>query len=100
MMFFCNIVNMDYFNKTSLTKKLLYQSKNRGCKEIGLILGKFAEKFLANMDAANLADFALILNQNDIDIYDWITSKTVPPSHLNSKVMLQILSFDINNIEA
>lgn len=100
MMFFYKIVNMDYFNKTSLTKKLLYQSKNRGCKEIGLILGKFAEKFLANMNEASLADFALILNQNDTDIYDWITNKTTPPSHLNSKVMLQILSFDINHLEA
>ncbi|MDR0329849.1 MAG: succinate dehydrogenase assembly factor 2, partial [Rickettsia sp.] len=61
-------------------------------------LGKFAEQFLANMDIDSLTDFALILNQNDIDIYDWITNKTAPPVHLNSKVMLQILNFDINRL--
>ncbi|MFP3018526.1 MAG: succinate dehydrogenase assembly factor 2 [Candidatus Tisiphia sp.] len=98
MIFFCKIINMDYLKKAFLTKKLLYQSKNRGCKETGLILGKFAEQFLANMDIDSLTDFALILNQNDIDIYDWITNKTTPPVHLKSKVMLQILNFDINRL--
>jgi succinate dehydrogenase flavin-adding protein (antitoxin of CptAB toxin-antitoxin module) len=88
---------MNHLPKTSLAKKLLYQSKNRGCKETGLILSKFAEYFFAKMPADNLTDFALILEQNDIDLYDWITKKTTPPIHLKSKVLSQLLAFNINN---
>ncbi|WP_341764531.1 succinate dehydrogenase assembly factor 2 [Candidatus Tisiphia endosymbiont of Beris chalybata] len=85
-------------SRNSLAKKLLYQSKNRGCKETGLILSKFAAIYLPTMDQESLRNFALILDQDDIDIYDWITNKTIPPQHLNSTVMLQLLSFDINDL--
>lgn len=88
---------MDHSQKTSLAKRLLYQSKNRGCKETGLILGKFAEYFLANMQEDHLIDFALILEQNDIDIYDWITKKSKPPTYLKSEILSQLLDFNINN---
>lgn len=86
------------FNRKSLVKKLLYQSKNRGCKEIGLILSKFATIYLPTMDDDSLKNFSLILDQNDIDIYDWITDKAIPPLQLNSKVMLQLLSFDMKDL--
>ncbi len=84
---------MNYSNRNSLIKKLVYQSKNRGCKETGLILSKFAETYLPIMVEDDLKNFSLILDQNDIDIYDWVTNKAVPPTHLNSTVMLQLLKF-------
>jgi len=84
---------MDLLTKTSLAKKILYQSNHRGCKEIDYILGSFAKEYVTNMDKKDLQDFALILTQNDLDIYDWITKKSVPPSHLNSNVMSLLLNF-------
>lgn len=86
---------MNYFNRDSFAKKLLYQSKNRGCKETGIILGNFAEGFLSDMNDKDLQDFSLILANNDIDIYDWITKKTSPPAYLNSNVMMKLLNFKI-----
>ncbi|MCC8417990.1 MAG: succinate dehydrogenase assembly factor 2 [Rickettsia endosymbiont of Bryobia graminum] len=86
---------MNYFNRDFLIKKLLYQSRNRGCKETGVILGKFAEQFLSNMNDKDLQDFALILDNNDIDIYDWVTKKIAPPDYLDSKVMIKLLNFRI-----
>lgn len=88
---------MNYSDSSSLAKKLLYQSKNRGCKETGLILGKFAEQFLSDMSKEDLQDFFLIIENNDIDIYDWVTNKTNPPAHLNSNVMMKLLNFKINS---
>lgn len=76
-------------------KKLLYKSKNRGCKETDLILGKFAEKHLAGMSKEQLQNFAKILAETDNDIYDWVTGKTPPPSELDSDIMQQLLKFDI-----
>ncbi|XVN43231.1 MAG: succinate dehydrogenase assembly factor 2 [Candidatus Rickettsia vulgarisii] len=86
---------MNYFNRDSFAKKLLYQSKNRGCKETGMILGNFAEQFLFDMNDEDLRDFSLILENNDIDIYDWVTKKTVSPAHLNSNTMIKLLNFKI-----
>lgn len=89
---------MDLFSKTFLAKKLLYQSTNRGCREIDYILGAFTRKHIASMDEKDLQDFALILSQNDLDIYDWITNKTNPPSHLDSNIMSLLLNFCTNHI--
>lgn len=75
----------------SLSKKLLYRSKNRGCKEIGLILVRYAEKYLATMNKENLGIFATILEQSDIDLYDWLTNKNLPPDYLNSTIMQNLI---------
>jgi len=75
----------------SLSKKLLYRSKNRGCKETSLILVRYAEKYLAAMSKENLGIFATILEQNDIDLYDWLTNKNLPPIYLNSTIMQNLI---------
>jgi succinate dehydrogenase flavin-adding protein (antitoxin of CptAB toxin-antitoxin module) len=87
---------MNQTQKNIFIKKLLYQSKNRGCKETDLILGKFANRFLLDADKESLRDFAMILEQDDTDIYDWVTQKILPPPHLDSKVMQSLLKFNIN----
>ena len=84
---------MDLLIKASIAKKLLYQSNHRGCKEIDYILGGFAREYVKNMNEKDLQDFALILTQNDLDIYEWITKKSTPPSDLNSNVMSLLLNF-------
>lgn len=91
------MLNMDLLAKTFLAKKLLYQSNNRGCIEIDYILGNFAKEYITKMDEKDLQDFALILSQNDLDIYDWVTKKTSPPSHLDSNIMSLLLNFCTNH---
>jgi succinate dehydrogenase flavin-adding protein (antitoxin of CptAB toxin-antitoxin module) len=81
--------------KNILIKKLLYKSKNRGCKETDLILGKFADRHLEAMTKEEQKDFAKILAQNDADIYDWVTKKSFPPLDLQSEVMDKLLDFEI-----
>lgn len=87
---------MPAVQKTIFAKKLLYQSSHRGCKETDFILGKFAEKFLPSMNIEQLQLFAKILEQNDSDIYDWVTGKSVPPIQLQSSVMDKLLKFKPN----
>lgn len=84
-----------YDTQEYLLKKLLYKSKNRGCKETDLILGNFAEKFIYHMNIDELNDFARILEASDANIYDWFTNKASPPDHINSKVLQQLLMFNI-----
>jgi antitoxin CptB len=82
--------------KNNFIKKLLYQSKNRGYKENDIILGRFAERFLNDMNDEDLANFEIILEQDDADIYNWVTKKIQLPEKSNSKIMRKLLKFNFN----
>lgn len=79
--------------QSNLRKKILYQSQNRGCKETDLILGKFAEKYLEQMDVAALEIFQKILEVSDADIYDWYNNKTPIPPEYDTPIMQKLLNF-------
>ncbi|MCZ6886560.1 MAG: succinate dehydrogenase assembly factor 2 [Rickettsia endosymbiont of Ixodes persulcatus] len=78
---------MNKLNKNSFKKRLLYRSKNRGCKEMDYILGSFAEKYLSLMDEKKLESYALILDQNDNDLYNWINNKSSASSYLDIEII-------------
>jgi succinate dehydrogenase flavin-adding protein (antitoxin of CptAB toxin-antitoxin module) len=79
-----------------MIKKLLYQSKNRGCKETDLLLGKFAEHYLHKMNDDELRIFAMILDQTDLDIVSWVMGTSAVPEFLRSSVMQKLLDFDLH----
>lgn len=85
---------MNKTNKHYLRKKLSYQSKNRGCKETDHIFSKYASEFLYTMSESKLQDYALILEQNDIDIYNWITAKSPVPPHLSIEILNELRSLN------
>lgn len=59
-------------------KKLRYRSWHRGCKETDIVLGSFAEQHLETLTASELALYERFLNENDVDIWDWLTGKATP----------------------
>lgn len=73
-------------------KRMIYQSWHRGCKETDVVLGPFADVFLAQCSDAELAAFTLLLDENDWDIWNWITNpENTPPAHRN--MIDQIVAF-------
>ncbi len=65
-------------------KRILYQSWHRGCKETDVVLGPFAEIFLPDCSEAELAAFVALLDEDDWDIWHWITHhpQETPAQHL------------------
>ncbi len=63
-------------DRDSLTKKLIYQSNHRGCKELDYVLGRFAtlENF-AQMELEMLILYTEMLELNDWDLYNMLTMK-------------------------
>jgi len=59
-------------------KRLQYRSMHRGCKETDLVLGHFAETGISQLDAAQLSLYERLLDEDDADIWDWLTGKTTP----------------------
>lgn len=83
-------------NEATETKRarLVYQSRKRGILESDLILSKFASMYLKDMTREELIEYDKFLDENDWDIYYWITKnedvKPCPPEWKNSKLLLKI----------
>lgn len=78
-------------------KRLLYRAMHRGTKENDIAVGSFAQKHLATMTDAQLAEFALILEVPDQDLFAWITGKVPVPSEFAGEVMEMMKSHPIAN---
>ena len=68
---------------STFQKKLLYKSTHRGSKEMDLILGKFAHKYLSLFNDDELVMLEAILEMDDNDIYQYALNKKQIPESLN-----------------
>ncbi|MCE8008424.1 succinate dehydrogenase assembly factor 2 [Aestuariivita sp.] len=60
-------------------KRLKMRSMRRGIKEMDLILSAYAERMLDGMDEAELALYDRLLQENDQDLYQWVTGQADVP---------------------
>lgn len=72
---------MQISSEQARLKRLKMRSWRRGMKEMDLILGPFAESGLASLDAAQLDAYERLLEENDQELYLWVTGATDAPVH-------------------
>ena len=60
-------------------KRLQMRSMRRGIKEMDLILSAYAERNLNAMDAGGLDLYDALLQENDQDLYQWVTGQVNTP---------------------
>jgi len=63
-------------------KRLKMRSWRRGMKEMDLILGPYADQHLAQMAVDDIERYDQMLNENDQELYRWITGQDTPPKAL------------------
>lgn len=80
-------------NNQALRRKLLYQSLHRGCKELDIIIGGFAQQYLSELTEVELTNYARILAADDVLIYSWITNEAPIPKEFDTITMEKLLSF-------
>lgn len=56
-------------------RRLRMRSWRRGMKEMDLILGPFADGPLAGLSEPMLAQYELLMAENDQDLYRWISAR-------------------------
>ncbi len=61
-------------------KRLKMRSMRRGLKEMDLILSAYADLNLRDMDEAGLQLYDRLLDENDQDLYQWVTEQVDPPA--------------------
>jgi antitoxin CptB len=74
-------------------KKLLFRAWHRGTREADLLLGPFADRYLAGFDDGQLDRFEALLDRRDDEIYDWIAGLAAPEAAARTDVVEMLLQF-------
>jgi antitoxin CptB len=74
-------------------KRLLFRSWHRGTREADLILGSFAEAYLASFDEIRLDEYESLLACPDAEVFDWLAGRSAPPPEFDTEVTRLLLAF-------
>jgi antitoxin CptB len=77
-------------------KRLRFRAWRRGFREIDLILGGFADRHIATLDAADVDAFERLLELRDLDVYDWIVGRTPPPAENDTTLLQRLRQFRLD----
>ena len=83
-----------------LIKKLLYRSRQRGWLEVDLMLGSWAAENLKYLSNNDLIKFKNLLNEETVDIYNYLTKSKKIKNNLDEKLVNKIINdikFKIND---
>ncbi|HSR72264.1 MAG TPA: succinate dehydrogenase assembly factor 2 [Kiloniellales bacterium] len=74
-------------------KRLRFRSWHRGTREIDLLLGGFADRALATMDAADLDRYEALLEVPDPQLYAWVTGRESPPPEYDHEITRALIAY-------
>ena len=72
-------------------RRLIFRSDHRGTKEMDLVMGTFALKYVPTFSEDELAQYDEILNESDPDLYNWVTGMEDAPVDKMNGVMEKLL---------
>ena len=76
-------------------KRLRFRSWHRGTRELDLLLGRFADRYVDGLTPDQLDRYEALIEEPEPDIYRWISGgEPVPPKH-DDDVMALIKSIEI-----
>ena len=75
------------FEMNDRIKRLQHKCKYMGMHENDVIFARFADRFLLELNEEELGQFEALLDQNDLDIFKWITGKLEIPAEFDNSVM-------------
>jgi succinate dehydrogenase flavin-adding protein (antitoxin of CptAB toxin-antitoxin module) len=74
-------------------KRLIHRSRYTGMKETDLLLGAFAQRYIPGFDAGQLDEYERLLQENDVDLFDWATGRQPVPARCQNAVMRLLQNF-------
>ena len=74
-------------------KRLAFRAWHRGMKELDLLIGGFADRHLAELDAGQLERFEALLDVPEPLMYAWLMGQDRPPAEFEHDVMTLLLNF-------
>jgi antitoxin CptB len=80
-------------------QRLRFRSWHRGTREVDLILGRFADRYLAEFTDEQLDRYARLLEKSDPEIFDWVTGRKSIPVNLDNDVMKLLKDFKFSEVK-
>ena len=81
----CGLIPVSESRETRL-RRLRMRSMRRGIKEMDIILSRYAEARLDGLSAAQLDLYDQLLEENDQDLYQWVTGQAPAPEALSALI--------------
>ncbi|MEP0945181.1 MAG: succinate dehydrogenase assembly factor 2 [Rhizobiaceae bacterium] len=78
-------------------KKLLFRSWHRGMREMDYVLGTFANHAIADMNDDELADFEMLMQLPDPDMYKWLSGSVPVPGNFDNELVRKIRQFHLGS---
>lgn len=72
-------------------KRMIYRSKQRGWLEADLLMGSWAAQNVPNLSPQELDEYEILLQEETIDIYNYISKKDPLPPHLEHLTVMKKL---------
>jgi antitoxin CptB len=76
-----------------IRKRLAWRASRRGIKEMDILVGGYADAYLANMSAPDLITFEALLEIPDQQLLSWVTHQEDVPLELRNPMLMEILNF-------
>ncbi|KAG3113570.1 hypothetical protein PI124_g7574 [Phytophthora idaei] len=84
-----HLVDSDEANR----KRIIYRSKQRGWLEVDLLLGRWASQNVMQLSSDELQQYEDILNEETIDIFNYISGKSDVPQRLDTPMMKRLQEY-------
>ncbi len=81
-------------------KRLRFRSWHRGTRELDLVLGRFADRHLAELASEQLDRYESLIANSDPDIYQWVSGAQPVPAAYDNDVMALIKNFKTKDDKA
>ena len=81
-------------------KRLLFRSWHRGTREMDLLLGNFARRYLESFTEDQLDQFEALIELSDPKLFAWISGLESVPPDLDNDVMSLLKHFKFGSISA
>jgi antitoxin CptB len=84
---------MDEADLAIRRRRLRHRCRYRGFLEADLLLDRFAEAWLDRLDGAQLARLEALLDEPDVDIWDWATGRRPVPARHDGELLAILQRF-------
>lgn len=71
-------------------KRARFRAWHRGMREMDLVMGRFADREMATLGAAELDQFERLMELPDPEVYDWIAERAPPPPEHDTPLLARL----------
>ncbi len=74
-------------------RRILFRAWHRGTREMDLLLGRFADAAIADLDEAELDAFEQLMEVPDRDLFSWIIGTAETPENFAGPLLERVVAF-------